>query len=136
MAFETSVSTLDELLNLLERREGDEKFQSTDQALTRRAVHVSARCRAVSTDYGVPSVTRTVVAAFAYGEDLVSFTRTTSRGIEFPAPATDAKEARRAQEEALREIRSAVEAKLSDLGLSRSVPVLHAGLAVTPKPGG
>ena len=45
--------------------------------------------------YGLPLVTRYVVAAFAYGRDLVSYRRTTSNAVELPETAVRIEERQR-----------------------------------------
>jgi hypothetical protein len=70
---------------------------------------------------GILLVTRRVRAAFAYGEDLVTLTRVTADGYEFPSPAGDVEKNGARQEEVLDETRRRIEDGIETLGLS--VPV-------------
>lgn len=128
-AFEIEAGTIDRFLELLKDRE-EERPPSEDEALPRRAVFV-APLKHARVSGGIPTVTRRVQAAFAYGGDLVTLTRVTFDGYEFPDPTDDVEKNNARQEEVLEETKRHVEDGLETLGLSVPVRVgwlRHAGV--------
>jgi hypothetical protein len=120
-SFEIEAGTLERFLELLRDRE-DERVPSEEETLPRRAVFV-APLRHARVSEGIPVVTRRVQAAFAYGPDLVTLTRVTADGYEFPSPAEDVEKNSARQDEVLQTTRRQIEAGLEALGLSLPVRV-------------
>ena len=118
-AFEIEAGTPERFLKLLKDRE-EERALSGAEILNKRAVFV-APLKHARVSEGIPLVTRRVRAAFAYGEDLVTLTRVTADGYEFPSPAGDVEKNDARQEEILGETRRRIEDGIETLGLS--VPV-------------
>lgn len=75
--FEIEAATVDEFLRLLEEREGRAAPRGLRSPL-RRAVFVARTLDQRISRFGHPVVTRRVVAAFAYGRDIVCCRRITS----------------------------------------------------------
>jgi hypothetical protein len=103
--FEIEAATVEEFLRLLKEREEDEAYRRGSRSPLRRAVFVARMFDQRRSRYGLPLVTRYVVAAFAYGRDLVSYRRTTSNAVELPETAvrTEARQ-RETYEEVVAEI--------------------------------
>lgn len=120
-AFEVECSTMDEFLRMLELRESEADPVLARSAL-RRSVFVVELQDYRSTSMGLPSVTRYVVAGFAYGEDLVSMKVYTSRGIEFPRGPESGKPGEK-QAEAYEDMREEIEARITSGMLD--VPVVN-----------
>ncbi|MDP9477368.1 MAG: hypothetical protein M3R38_17080 [Actinomycetota bacterium] len=118
-AFEIEAGTMERFLELLKDRE-EERAPSEAGTLLRRAVFV-APLKHARVSGGIPAVTRRVRAAFAYGPDLVTLTRLTADGYEFPIPADDVEKNTARQEEVLEETKRRVEDGLEALG--PSVPI-------------
>jgi translation initiation factor 2B subunit (eIF-2B alpha/beta/delta family) len=78
LTFGVEASTVEEFLRLLKEREEGETSPGGQRSATRRAVFVAQMLDQRSSSYGYPSVRRYVFAAFAYGRDLVSLSRTSS----------------------------------------------------------
>lgn len=123
--FEIEVASIEEFLRLLTERE-DESADRNGQDVTRRAVFVARMIDRRPSNYGFPLVRRYVVAAFAYGRDSVSYTRTTSNAVELPETVTKIEDR---QKEAYAEMRAKIERGLEDLNLH--VPV-HEGFLRHP----
>lgn len=103
--FEIEAATVEEFLRLLKEREEHEASSGGSRSPLRRAVFVARMLDQRSSRYGFPLVTRYVVAAFAYGRDLVSYRRTTSNAVELPETAVRTEERQReAYEEVVAEI--------------------------------
>ena len=81
--FEIEVASIEELLRLLKERE-EEGGDQGDKSATRKAVFVARMMDRRPSSYGFPLIRRYVVAAFTYGRDRVSYTRTTSNAVELP----------------------------------------------------
>ena len=79
--FEIEVPSVEEFLKLLKEREEEGGKQEGNRA-TRKAVFVAQMMDWRPSNYGFPLIRRYVVAAFAYGRDRVSYTRTTSNAVE------------------------------------------------------
>jgi hypothetical protein len=80
--FEVEAATVEEFLRLLKERERDDPAFEGPQHSLRRAVFVARMLEQRSSRFGYPLVTRYVVAAFAYGPDVVYLRRTTSHAVE------------------------------------------------------
>lgn len=137
-AFEIEAGTMASFLDLLRRRE-EERVPSEPETLPRRAVFVAPLRHARTTEEGIPTVTRRVQAAFAYGRDLVTLTYVTADGYEMSPPAEDEERNSGRQEERLQKTKARIEEGLTELGLA--LPVLTAwmklpGASPTPGPGG
>ncbi len=117
--FEIEAGTMDRFLELLKDRE-EERAPSEGETLLRHAVFV-APLKHARVSGGIPVVTRRVRAAFAYGGDLVTLTRVTFDGYEFPDPTGDVDKNNARQEEVLEETERQIEGGLEALGLS--VPI-------------
>lgn len=117
--FQIEVGTMEGFLELLHRRE-EEDVSSGEDTLPRRAVFVAPLKHARPSE-GIPLVTRRVRAAFAYGGDLITLTRITANGYEFPPPPGDVEKNNARQEEILEKTRREVQEGVCSLGLS--VPV-------------
>ncbi len=83
-AFEVEAATVEEFLRLLAEREEAGKPSREPRAAARRAVFIAQLLDRRSSSYGYPAVRRYVVAAFAYGRDVISYKRTTSSAVELP----------------------------------------------------
>jgi len=128
-AFGVEAATVEEFLRLLKEREEGEAPLRGPRGATRRAVFVAQLLDRRSSGHGYPSVRRSVVAAFAYGRDLVSYRRITSSAVELPEIAE--KIARR-QQEAYEEMRAEVERGLERMGLD--LPVYEGSLRYPAEP--
>jgi hypothetical protein len=129
-SFGVETATVEEFLRLLQEREEYETSPEELRGTTRRAVFVAQMLDQRATSYGYPSVRRYVVAAFAYGCDLVSYSRTTSSAVELPEIAGRAAER---QHEAYEEIRAEIERGLERMGLD--LPVYEGSLRRSAEPG-
>lgn len=124
-SFEIRVPDVDGLLEMLFRRE-EERSASEAETLPRRAVFVTPRVETRSDGTGIPIVSRSVRAAFAYVPDLVLYALDLGRDYEFPSPTDDRERRIARHEEALEETNDEIRAGLEDRGLT--VPVLAASL--------
>lgn len=115
--FEMEVVSIEEFLRLLKERE-EEQTDRNGQGIIRRAIFIAQMMDRRPSNYVFPLIRRYVVAAFAYGRDRVSYTRTTSNAVELPETVTKT-EAR--QQESYEEMRGEIEHGLEELNLS--VPV-------------
>jgi translation initiation factor 2B subunit (eIF-2B alpha/beta/delta family) len=127
--FGVEAATVEEFLRLLKEREEGEASLGGPRGATRRAVFVAQMLDQRSSSYGYPSVRRYVVAAFAYGRDLVSYRRTTSSAVELPEIASRAAER---QQDAYEEIRANIERGLEGMGLD--LPVYEGSLRHSAEP--
>jgi hypothetical protein len=109
--FEIEAATIEEFLRLLKEREEHEASMRESRSPLRRAVFVARMLNQRSSRYDFPLVTRYVVAAFAYGWDVVSYRRTTSNAVELPETAVRT-EGR--QREAYEEVVAQIERGLDD----------------------
>jgi len=95
-------ATVEEFLRLLEEREGSESAPAGHHGSPRGAVFVARMLDRRNSRFGYPSVTRYVVAAFAYGGNVVCCRRTTSHAVELPELARTTEERQRAAYDELR----------------------------------
>jgi hypothetical protein len=123
-SFGIETATVEEFLRLLHKREEDEISPGELRGVTRKAVFVAQMLDQRSTGYGYPSVRRYIVAAFAYGCDLVSYSRTTSSAVELPEITSRTAER---QHEAYEEIRAEIERGLERMGLD--LPLFEGSLS-------
>lgn len=128
-AFGVEAATVEEFLRLLKEREEAEVPSREPRGATRRAVFVAQLLDRRSSGYGYPAVRRSVVAAFAYGRDLVSYKRTTSSAVELPEIARKTAER---QQETYEEVRAQVERGLERMGLD--LPVYEGSLQHPAQP--
>ncbi len=128
--FGVEAATVEEFLRLLQEREDVEAPLRGPRGATRRAVFVAQMLDRRSSGYGYPSVRRYVVAAFAYGRDLVSYRRTTSSAVELPETARRTGER---QQEAYEEVRAEVKRGLDAMGLD--LPIYEGSLRHPAEPG-
>jgi hypothetical protein len=137
-AFEVETGTMQRFLDLLRARE-EQLAPAKDEPLPRRAVFVAPLTRTSTEGAGILVVTRRVRAGFAYGADLVSLTRLTSDGYEFPEPSDDHRKRAALQDEVLSKTREELEEGLRRFGLSVPVAVgwlrLPGDAAVASGPG-
>lgn len=126
-AFELEAASIEEFLDLLERRERDPVVAGNESTgpFVRRAVCVTRLFDRRPSDHAFPIITRYVAAAFAYGEDLVSYRITTSNGMEMPSPADDVEKMAKRQQETYEDVRSRVEQRIEELGISSRVPIVE-----------
>lgn len=129
-SFGVETATVEEFLRLLKEREEGEASPGELRGATRRAVFVAQMLDQRSSSYGYPSVRRYIVVTFAYGCDLVSYSRTTSSAVELPEIASRAAER---QQEAYEEIRAEIERGLEGMGLD--LPVYEGSLRRSAEPG-
>ncbi len=122
-AFEVEAASVEEFLRLLGGRESAEASRSGLRSAARRAVFVAQLLDRRGSGYGYPKVRRYVVAAFAYGPDIVSYKRTISNAVELPATA---KQTRDRQQRIYEETRAEVERGMEEMGLE--VPVREGSL--------
>ena len=111
--FEIEVASVEELLKLLRKREEEGGDQAGNGA-TRKAVFIAQMMDRRPSNYGFPLITRYVVAAFAYGRDRVSYSRTTSNAVELPETVTKTEER---QQAACEEMRQEIVCGLEELDL-------------------
>ena len=123
--FEIEVAGVEELLKLLKEREEEGGHREGIGAM-RKAVFVAQMMDRRPSSYGFPTIRRYVVAAFAYGRDRVSYTRTTSNAVELPEMVTKTEDR---QQEAYEAMRQEIEHGLEELNLH--VPV-HEGFLRHP----
>jgi hypothetical protein len=86
--FEIEVASVEEFLKLLKERE-EERGEQEGNRVARKAVFVAQMMDRRPSSYGFPLIRRYVVAAFAFGRDRVSYTRTTSNAVELPETYED-----------------------------------------------
>ncbi len=135
--FELETSNVEEFLSLLERRENDAaNAPPRVTPLLRRAVCVEALLDQTASQHGLPFRTRYVVAAFAYGEDLVTFKSVTSRSAEMAPPADDERELAAAQWRRYAEVLGAIRERLGEMGASSRVPLVEGTLRHSGGKGG
>ena len=135
--FQIEAGTMESFLDLLGSRE-EECGPSEIALLSRRAVFVAPLKHARLSE-GIPLVTRRVRATFAYGTDLVTLTRVTADGYEFPSPSGDVENNNARQEEVLEKIKREIREGMASLGLSLPIRVgwlKHAGADGIGKDGG
>ena len=123
--FEIEVASVEEFLKLLKERE-EERGEQEGNRVTRKTVFVAQMMDRRPSNYGFPLIRRYVVAAFAYGRDRVSYTRTTSNAVELPEMVTKTEDR---QQEAYEEMRQEIERGLEELNLH--VPI-HEGFLRHP----
>lgn len=126
-AFEVNAHSVDGLLDLLESREA-ERIPTETETTPRRAVFVSVRVVSRSNDGGIPVVTRSVRAAFAYGPDLVLLNRLVRKDIEFPGPEAEREKIVRRHNEAFDALKRRLAEGVRDRKLS--VPMIEATLSL------
>ena len=119
--FEIEVASVEEFLKLLKKR-GEQEGTGA----MRKAVFVAQMMDRRPSNYGFPLISRYVVAAFAFGRDRVSYTRTTSNAVELPETVTKTEDR---QQEAYDEMRGEIERGLEELDLH--IPV-HEGFLCHP----
>lgn len=127
-AFEVEAGSIEEFFQLLEMREGQRAHGALPvvEPVPRRALFIEQlHDRHHGAVGGLPMVRRYVVAAFCYGEDLVSYALDTSRDIEGPNFPNSERHQER-QQEAYDELRSDLEERLRSRGLDEHVPILRA----------
>lgn len=117
-AFEVEAASVEEFLRLLGGRESTEASRPGPRGTARRAVFVAQLLDRRGSGYRYPKVRRYVVAAFAYGPDIVSYERTTSNAVELPETA---KQTRARQQQIYEETRAEIERGIEEVGLA--VPV-------------
>jgi hypothetical protein len=129
--FEVEAATVEEFLRLLEERERHDPAFEGPQNFLRRAVFVARMLEQRSSRFSYPLVTRYVVAAFAYGPDIVCLRRTTSHAVELPETVDMTEKRQRAVYE---EMRAEVGRGMEDANVD--VPLYEGCLrrASTPKP--
>jgi hypothetical protein len=108
---EIEAATVEAFLRLLKEREEDEAYRRGSRSPIRRAVFVARMLDQRSSRYDFPLVTWYVVAAFAYGRDVVSYRRTTSNAVELPETTVRTEERQR---EAYEEVVAQIERGLDD----------------------
>lgn len=118
--FEVEVASIVEFLRLLRERNGEFPGRQGYDA-SGKAIFVARMMDRRPSNYGFPLVRRYVVAAFAYGRDRVSYTRSTSNAVELPETVARIEDR---QQETFEEIRAEIERGLEDLDLR--VPI-HEG---------
>ncbi len=127
--FEIEAVSIEEFLRLLKERE-EEQTDRNSQGIARRAIFIAQMMDRRPSNYGFPLIRRYVVAAFAYGRDRVSYTRTTSNAVELPETVTKTEDR---QKEVYEEMRGGIERRLEDLDLH--IPV-HEGFLRPPADNG
>lgn len=134
-AFELEAATVEQILELLELREAQVAHdpRRMDAGVLRRAVFVAQLYDSKGTSMGVPSVKRYVVASFTVGDDLVTYTRITSNGIEIPRDP-DREDLNKRQDAAYEEIRAEITGRIEARGWE--VPVLEGFLHHSSDPRG
>lgn len=127
--FEIEAVSIEEFLRLLKERE-DEGADQNRQGIARRAIFIARMMDRRPSNYGFPLIRRYVVAAFAYGQDRISYTRTTSNAVELPEMVNKVEDR---QQEAYKEMRGEIKRGLEELDVH--VPV-HEGFLRHPQDNG
>lgn len=120
--FRMEATSVEEFLRLLSGRETAVGQSRGPRDSVQRTVFVTPLQGVMSGRYGSPKVTRSVVAAFAFGAYIVTYTRTTSNAVELPKVASKLAERQR---EACEQLRAEIERGLEESDLR--VPV-HEGV--------
>jgi hypothetical protein len=94
--FDLEAATVEEFLWLLKERERGESASEEPRSRLGRAVFILQLEEVRSSRYASPKVTRHVVAAFAYGPNLVCCRRTTSHAVELPRTVVRTEDRQRA----------------------------------------
>lgn len=128
--FDVEVASVEEFLRLLEQREVDENLSQSPRGEIRKAVFVAQSLDRRDSSYGWSLVRRYVVAAFAYGQDSVFYSRTSSNAVEPPEATSMAEERQRT---AYQEVRGEIERSLEEMDLE--VPVYEGFLRRSADPG-
>lgn len=123
--FEVEVASVGEFLRLLKER-NEQLPGRQGHGVSGRAIFVAQMMNRRPSNYGLPLVRRYVIAAFAYGRDRVSYTRTTSNAVELPETVVEIEDR---QAEAYGEVRVEIERGLRELDLD--VPI-HEGFLRHP----
>jgi hypothetical protein len=123
--FEVEVASVGEFLRQLKER-NEQLPGRQGYGASGRAIFVAQMMDRRPSNYGFPLVRRYVIAAFAYGRDRVSYTRTTSNAVELPETVGKIEDR---QAEAYEEVRVEIECGLRDLDLE--VPI-HLGFLRHP----
>ena len=108
--FEVEAPSIGEFLRLLKER-SEEIHGWQGHGATGKTVFVARMTDRQPSSYGFPLVRRYVVAAFAYGSDRVSFTRTISNTVELPETIARIEDR---QQVAYEEVRAEIERGLKD----------------------
>lgn len=108
--FEIEAVSIEEFLRLLKERE-DEGADQNRQGIARRAIFIARMMARRPSNYGFPLIRRYVVAAFAHGQDRISYTRTTSNAVELPETVNKVEDR---QQEAYEEMRGEIERGLEE----------------------
>ncbi|QIN80125.1 hypothetical protein GBA65_18160 [Rubrobacter marinus] len=111
-------ASVEEFLRLLSGRESTEVPRGEQRGVAHRAVFVARLLDRRGSGYGYPKVGRYVVAAFAYGPDVISYERTISNAVELLGVAGKIAERQR---EAYEEVRTEIGRGIEGAGLK--VPV-------------
>lgn len=127
--FEIEAVSIEEFLRLLKERE-EEQTDRNSQGIARRATFIAQMMDRRPSNYGFPLIRRYVVAAFAHGQDRISYTSTTSNAVELPEIVNKVEDR---QQEAYEEMRGEIERGLEELDLL--VPV-HEGFLRHPQDNG
>jgi len=123
--FEIEVASVGEFLRLLKER-NEELPSRQGHGASGKAIFVAQMIDRRPSNYVFPLIRRYVVAAFTYGSDRVSYTRTTSNAVELPETVTRTEDR---QQEAYEEVRAEIERGIEDANLE--VP-LHEGFLRHP----
>lgn len=115
--FEVEVASVGKFVRLLEER-NEEPPSRQGYGASRKAIFVAQMMDRRPSNYGYPLIRRYVVAAFAYGRDRISYTRTTSNAVELPEMATRIEDR---QQEAYEEIWAEIKRGLEESDLRVSV---------------
>ncbi|MDX5895139.1 hypothetical protein [Rubrobacter radiotolerans] len=81
--YEVEVASLEEFIRFLGERESSAVSRDSNDGV-RSGVLIARLSEERTSRFGFPSVRRYVVASFIYGQDLVSYRRTTSSIVELP----------------------------------------------------
>lgn len=118
--FEVEVASVEEFLRMLKER--DEELPGPQgYGASGKAIFVARMMDRRLSSYGFPLIRRYVVAAFAYGRDRVSLTRTTSNAVEMPETVAEIEDR---QQEAYEDVRKEIGRGLEERGIR--VPI-HEG---------
>lgn len=127
--FEVEVASVGEFLRLLKERD-EVRTDGQGHGASGRAIFVARMMDRRPSNYEFPLIRRYVVAAFAYGRNRVSYTRTTSNAVELPKVVAKIEDR---QQAAYEEVRAEIERGLRDSDLD--VPVHEGFLRHAPDSG-
>lgn len=122
--YELHPPTIEDFLELLQRREEEHPYERSTRSTPERAVFATALSKPISSSMGIPAAQRWIQAQFIYGEYLVTYKRYTHHGYEMHpgnGPSPEEKEWR----EHWQQFRAEVRLHVRDRYSLEALPVLE-----------